>query len=228
MKGKTVSFLRLLLCLAVGVVLAGCATTQSVPYASGGLRLEKPLSDQKIDKDLTLRMNEELLKLVVSIKPLNIPGTMSYNFYIGESIRSNIINTLNPLFRSVNISTLPLNELTRRGLVLDVALKSYNFDLAASIMTRHIVKLTMEYKGYEEDGKNIFSLITETSGASNEIFASSTVKTLEDWGRFPIEPPSTAPYVGDMSNAYDLALSRSIEKLLSKVNEAWVRLPQGQ
>lgn len=228
MIGRKICFLPIPLYLAVSIVLAGCATTQSVPYASGGLRLAKSLSEQKIEKDLTIRMNEDLLKLVVSVKPVKIPGTMSYEFYVGESIRSNIVNTLNPLFRSVNVSSLPLNELTKRGLVLDVDLKSYDFNLAASIMSPHNVRLTMEYKGYEEDGKNTFSLLTETAGASNEAFASSIGKTLDDWGRFPIEPPSAAPYVGDMSNAYDLALSRSLEKLLPRVNEAWIRPPQGK
>lgn len=226
MKDRTKSLLQLLLFMLMGAVLVGCATTQSVPYATGGLRSEKFISVQKVDKQLTLRMNEELLKLVVSVKPLNIPGAMSYNFYVGESIRSNIVNTFSPLFRSVNVSTLPLNELTKRGLVLEVVLKSYKFDLAASIMSPHLVKLNLEYKGYEEDGRNIFTVITETSGSSTDIFASSIGKTLDDWGRFPINPPSAAPYVGDMSNAYDLALSRSIEQLLSKVNELWIR-PNG-
>jgi len=227
MKNRTAPFLLLLSSLIVGVTITGCATIQPVPYATGGLRLESPLSERKIDRPLTIRINEELLKLVVTIKPLNILGTMSYNFYVGESIRSNIVNTLNPLFRSVNVSTLPIKELKSHGIVLDVALKSYNFNLSPSIYQAHIVTLTMEYNGYEEDGKNIFTVLAETSGTSKDIFSANIRKTSYDWSRFSIEPSSATPYVHDMGNAYDVALSRSIDKLLTKLNEVWVRPPQG-
>jgi len=220
MKSKTYPFLRLLLVFIVSYTVIGCALVQPVPYATGGVKIEKPLSERNFDKPLTLRMNEELLKTVITIKPFNIPGAMSYSFYVGESIKSNILNTLNPIFHSVRVSSLPLKELTSYGVVLDVALKSYEFDISPSIMREHAVRLSIEYKGYK-DGKNIFTVLTETSGTSKEILWANIRKTSDDWTRFPIVPASTIPYVHDMGNAYDVALSKSIDKLLGKLSEAW-------
>jgi len=138
---------------------------------------------------------------------------MSYDFYVGESIRSSILNTLSPLFSSLSVSTLPLEELTKHGDVLDVALKSHNFKI--STFRAHIMKLTIEYKGYDEDGKNIFTVLTETSGASNEGF--SNRRTGVDVRRFPIYYEATESVLG-IGNAYDVALSKSLAKLI----ETWI------
>ena len=185
MKNKAVTFLRLLSCLIVGTSFPACATIQPIPYATGGLRTEKSLSEQKIDRQLTLGMTEELLKLVVTIKPLNIPGTESYNFYVGESIRANLVNTLRPLFSSVNVSSLIFQDKAIAGAMLNIDLKSYDFGIAPSIFGKHTVRLSIEYSGYDESGKGIFTLLTETSGTSDE--TPGIGKTLDDWRRFPCQ-----------------------------------------
>ena len=227
MKSKAVTFLRLLSCLIVGTSLAGCATIQPIPYATGGLRIEKSLSERKIDRQLTLGMTEELLKLVVTINPLQIPENVSYNLYVGESIRANLVNTLRPLFSSVNVSSLKFKEKASVGAMLNIDLKSYDFRIAPSIFGKHTVRLSIEYSGYDESGKGIFMLLTETSGTSDE--TPGIGKTWDDWRRFamPREPITAAPYIHSIGNAYDVALGESISELLTKLNEAWIHLPQG-
>lgn len=244
MKTRTFPFFRFLSCVVMAATIAGCATTQPIPYASRGLQLaetfpeekfmgrcvstgdpqkslEKPLAKPKYDRQLTIRMNEEILKLVVTVKPLNIPGAMSLAFYVGESVKSNLENTLRPLFRSVNVSTSSLKEVTNKETVLDVDLKSYDFNIASSIFGTHTTKLTIQYSLYEEGGKNIFTILTNASGMGGE--TSHICMTMEDLGRFYIlrYPSTFAPYIHRIGNSYDVAMARSIEELLAKLSEAW-------
>jgi len=243
---RTFTIFLSLSCVVMVAAIVGCATTQSIPYATRGRHLdelplgesfegrcliiqessEKPVPEPKYDRELTLRINEEVTKLVVSVKPMNIPGTTSLVFHVGESMKSNLENTLRPLFRSVNFSTSPLKEVTNKGTVLDVELKSYDFNIASSIFGTHTSKLAIQYSLYEKE-KNIFTYLADTSGGSRE--TSSICTTMDDMKRFsiPTYPATYGPYVLSVGNSYDVALGRSLELLLDKLNEAWTPPKKG-
>ncbi len=230
MKGRIAPLVRLMSFAILGAIVAGCATAHSIPYASGGRRADQLLSGRKSDTPLAIRMRGELQKQVVEIKP-GFPGAAAYRFFVGESIRANLVNTLGAQFRSVDVSTLSVEELTGRGAVLDVDLKSHDFQIPMSIFGTPTTRLGLEYGFYYDGGKKLFTIQTETTGTagmSGEPF--EIRKTTADWGRFPVPEgmSQVEPFLHAVGRSYDVALAKSIDELLIKLNETLLRHGQGQ
>lgn len=202
----------------LGVVLvAGCV--QQIPYRAN-LRLDIPAVEKQTD-ELTIRMSKELQSLVVTVKPIKIPGTIAYKFSIGKSLEANLTSTLSDLFSTVQVSTLPLSELGSQAIVLEVELVGYDFNIAPSIAGTHSVKLDIRYSVYGAGRHQLFTLETNSEGTSAERLSQS-------WGRVYIPgigfiDTSPYKYKSTIGRAYDEALAKSIDKLVSKMIEVLAR-----
>jgi hypothetical protein len=198
---------------------AGCATlspTQPVPYSTVGRAVDSHRT-WRIEEPLTIHMSDELQRLTVTVKPLNIPGAMAYRFHVGESIRSNLITTLEPLYGSVRVSNDPVAEGVIPGESLNVELTRYDFQVPTSIFGTHVVNLVVRYDLHRAG--SVVTVETSTSGTSRE--QPEMGFSLEDLTRFAVlhSSPTAGGFVMDMANAYGTALARSIDTMLVALGE---------
>lgn len=196
--------------------LSGCTITQGIPYTlSLRLRLAES-SAEKLHQQLTVHMTEELAYLVVTSKPVNIPGTIAYTFPVGESVRVNLKNTLASLFGTVDVSIMPIERLKGKETVLDVELKTYDFHIAPSILGTHRAHLALQYSLYNERGNMLFTILTDTSGTSE-------MTSGEMWSRvvIPGEAFVSSGWRSSIGRAYDEALAKSIDELVPNLKRAW-------
>jgi hypothetical protein len=204
-------FTALILASAAALV-SGCAATltQPIPYRPA-LRLSIAPTD-KIDSALTVRMTEQLSNLVATVKPLDMPLTMSYTFAIGESLKSNLTNTLRAVFSKVTIDTSTLRQANIAPFTLNVELKSYELNIAPSIFGTHSSRLNIQYTLDDERGTRLLSLLTDTSGTS----AGTSTELL---GRVFVQGEAfqSSGYRASIGRAYDEALARSINELTTNM-----------
>jgi hypothetical protein len=208
---------RCVLPVLVALLAAACSKmtpTQSVPYPTGGRAVERGSPAQPPQESLTILMGAELLALVTTVKPVNIPLGMAYRFYVGESIRSNLVSTLTPLFRSVEVSSAPLAQIPGTGQVLSVVLRSCDVKVPSSILGTHSVEMFIEYELHDRSSGSVTRIEAKTSGTHREMAA---MFTAADWRRFGTVPssPTAGLFVVDMATAYAVALSRSIDLLVA-------------
>jgi hypothetical protein len=206
---------QLLLVLFVLLVFAGCA--QTIPY-KGNLQIQPIPSEERIRGKLKTLMSEKLKGLVVTIKPVKMPGATSYKFQVGQSMQTNYLNTLGPLFQDVKISAQTLNELSNTDYFLEVQLINYDFHIAPSIFGTHTAKLEIKYSFYDTNKAPLFTMTKETNGSS----ASTGV---ERWGRvfIPGEVVISSGYRNSIGRAYDEALAKSIDELIKLIQKTLIR-----
>jgi hypothetical protein len=201
-----------LLILFVLIVFAGCA--QTIPYKAN-LQLQPIPSEDKLNRNLTTLMSEKLKELVVTIKPIDIPGATAYRFQVGESMQTNFLNIFGQLFQDVKISTSSLIELSNTSYFLEVQLDNYDFHIAPSIFGTHTAKLQIRYSFYDTNKTLLFTITTETNGSSVSTQA-------EIWGRvyIPFEALVSSGYRNSIARAYDEALAKSIDELIKLIEKA--------
>lgn len=204
--------------LAISLSLSGCAKT--VPY-NAKLRLAGGPREQVLKQKLVVHMTDEQSKLVVNIKPLDIPGTNSYNFPVGESLKANLTNTLLPLFGSVELSTLDMDQYKGKAAVLDVDLKSYNLHIGPSILDAHSAALVISYALYDEDGKAVNAFTTDTSSTSKMTEEERDTAYKRIFIPFGQHIYSGESYENAIGRVYDEALAKSIYVLITNIEKAW-------
>lgn len=189
------------------IALVGC-TQRTIPYRVT-LRVDPLPSEQKLKPQLTVRMQKELSKLVVTVRSLNFP--------VGESLIANFLTTLNPLFGAVQFSTLQLEQTKGKGCVLDVNLKSYDFRFARTILPTFSVKLVIEYGLYDENGNATTTFTTDTSCTSKLMTGGVVLGGI-------FQPAlGDVSYRNSIGRAYDEALAKSIDVLITNMKKAWTR-----
>jgi len=197
------------------VLLVGCA--QTIPYRAS-LDLDIPGEEKRAD-ELTIRMSEELRHLVVTVKPINLPGAIAYKFRIGGSLEANLTSALRALFATVHVSTLPLSELGAEASVLEVELEGYDLHIARTILGTHSAKLEIRYSVYGAGRRRLFTLETKSEGASAMSSAERTERFRANYRAIYNAPG----YRRSIGRAYDQALAQSIDKLASKMVEVLAR-----
>lgn len=190
-------------------LLTGC--TQSIPIRAN-LQLDIPATQKRTD-ELTIRMTEELRRMEINVQPIKMAMANSYKFEIGKSLESNLVSAFKYLFKSTSVSSLQLNDLSSLPFVLEADLVNFEMEIGKTIFSTHTAKLAIRYSFYKT-GHKLFSIETNTEG-TNMMSADAIVGHV----LIPGESLSASGYRGSIGKAYEDALAKSVNELVTKILE---------
>lgn len=203
--------IRFIFAFVIIGLLTGCATP--VPVTKF-VSFEEPKSEL-IKKRVLVVIDDRLQTKKIEHKPINMPGMVSYEFAVGESIRYTVLGALKQKFSGVELS----NRISIKNggaydyIVLCELLKA-DIEMGASIFSKHSAEVSLRFTVLNDAHNKVIENV-ETGSSESKMTGGEIAYQL-----VPLEAWSQKnSFGGAAARAWDIAVLGSVSKFVTRLAE---------
>lgn len=201
-----------ILIIVITSVLAGCAT--QVPVTK--YVLFENVNKKKINKNVLVVIDDKLLSMKIEHKPIDMPGMMSYEFDVGESVRYTVMGVLGQKFQNVGLSnSVPKTGAHKHDYIVICELVKANINMGASVFSKHSADVGMRFTVLDSGLIKRLEVVEVASGDSSMTGGEMAYQLvpLEMWSQ-------KNSFAASAARAWDIAILGSVGQFVAKLVEA--------